>query len=100
MQCVTERGPEGPPSESVFCHWLLAPILFSYEASPWGRRSCCVVCPDARVAGSKNTAPLSDRVRLHRCGKLYMVSGFGEFPDHFRLARALRLGADRRPALF
>jgi hypothetical protein len=29
-----------------------------------------------------------------------MVSGFGEFPDHFRQARALRLGADRWPALF
>jgi len=29
-----------------------------------------------------------------------MVSGFGKFADHFRQARALSLGAERRPALF
>jgi hypothetical protein len=43
-------------------------IPLSYEASPWGRRSYCVVCLAslaARVAGSKNQ-PKSKNTKAHR----------------------------------
>jgi hypothetical protein len=44
----------------------LAPILCSYEASPWGRRSYYVVCLAARMAASKTG---SKSMKTHECEK-------------------------------
>src|ERR1019366_4833554 len=51
----------------------LTPILFSYEASPWGRRSCCVVCPDARVTDHKKRWSAPRLIRLSHFDDFWQI---------------------------